>query len=98
MTRESRNRHDKRTDTTIEVRADTHRGNVCEALSAEEYRDCADVASALERITVGSASSVLSDVYRANYAARRRIQNPEDRSHDARFEYRLHDNISIKRA
>ncbi len=74
----------------VTVKADSHRGNVCEALSTEEWMDCYDVADSLDW-SVDGASKVLGDVYRADYVHRR----DATASKDVDYEYQLKSNISV---
>lgn len=72
------------------VQADTHRGNVCEALPKDSWMDCYDVAEELGWSENG-ASKVLGDVYRAGYVHRRSAENRES----VEYEYQLKSNISV---
>lgn len=71
------------------VQADSHRGKVVQALSEHDWMDCYKVANELSW-SVDSASSVLSDVYRAGYVERRGV----DRGR-VDYEYRLKNNIRL---
>jgi hypothetical protein len=72
------------------VQADSHRGNVCKALSKEKWMDCHDVADSLGW-PVNGASKVLADVYRADYVHRRDATTRSDVDH----EYQLKSNVSV---
>ncbi|MCT9098171.1 uracil-DNA glycosylase family protein [Haloarchaeobius sp. HME9146] len=75
----------------ITVRADTHRGRVCKALSTEEWMDSEGVADQT-RYRTGGASSVLSDLYRAEYVIRRTSQGEGN----SQYEYRLVEGVSVQ--
>ncbi|WP_435348648.1 uracil-DNA glycosylase family protein [Haloarchaeobius sp. HRN-SO-5] len=73
------------------VRSDSHRGSVCEALSTTRWMDCRDVADAIGYSTSG-ASSVLSDLYRADYVNRRQRETHGT----VEYEYRLKSGVEVQ--
>lgn len=72
------------------VKADSHRGKVCEGLSKSRWMDCYDVAGEIG-YSVEGASKVLGDVYRAGYVERRGAAS----GGDVQYEYQLKSNVSI---
>ncbi|WP_439027337.1 hypothetical protein [Haloarchaeobius sp. DT45] len=72
------------------VRADSHRGRVCGALTTEEWMDCHDVANRTD-YSAESASSMLADVNRAGYVVRKRVGE----NYGVEFEYRLKRDVQV---
>lgn len=73
------------------ISSDSHRGNVCRALSTSRWLNCHQVADAIGYSPEG-ASSVLSDVHRAGYVKRRDAAE----NADVEFEYQLKTNVSFE--
>lgn len=75
----------------VTVQEDSHRGKVCKALSTTNWMTCYDVADAIG-YSVEGTSSVLSDVYRAEYVERREVRNNQS----VEYEYQLKSNVSVQ--
>ncbi|MCT9097720.1 hypothetical protein [Haloarchaeobius sp. HME9146] len=73
------------------VRADSHRGRVCGALTTDDWKDCHDVARETE-YSAESASSMLADVNRAGYVERKRVGE----NYGVEFEYRLKETVRVQ--
>jgi predicted transcriptional regulator len=73
-----------------QVRADSHRGRVAQALSGNDWMDCYNVAEETVYGTDG-ASKVLSDLHRVKCTKRQTVKEKDG----PQYEYKLKDSTEI---